>query len=78
MTAVTAVTVLPYSRGCRKLVAKKHSGRVQWAPDGQHAIYFNGKDWILITATGGYGAPRLVPVGAEDFSYLVMPIRLNV
>jgi dipeptidyl aminopeptidase/acylaminoacyl peptidase len=36
--------------GSRKLVAQKHSGRMQWAPDGQHAIYFNGKDWMLITA----------------------------
>ncbi len=39
--------------GSRKLVAQKHSGRTQWSPDGQHAIYFNGKDWILITANDG-------------------------
>ncbi len=39
--------------GSRKLAAEKHSGRVQWSPDGQHAIYFDGKDWILIRANDG-------------------------
>lgn len=36
--------------GERKLAARKHVGRVTWSPDGSHAIFFNGKDWISISA----------------------------
>ncbi|MBV9500632.1 MAG: S9 family peptidase [Acidobacteriaceae bacterium] len=35
--------------GARKLIARKHIGRLNWSPDGRHAIYYDGKDWIAIT-----------------------------
>ncbi len=39
--------------GEKKLVAKKQLGRITWSPDGKHAIYFNGKDWIALTIPEG-------------------------
>ncbi len=41
------------STGKRTLLAKKHLGRVSWSPDSRHAVYFDGKDWILISAPDG-------------------------
>jgi dipeptidyl aminopeptidase/acylaminoacyl peptidase len=41
------------STGTRKLIAKKHIGRLSWSPDGRNAIYYNGKDWIAIAASSG-------------------------
>jgi dipeptidyl aminopeptidase/acylaminoacyl peptidase len=39
--------------GERKLAVKKHLGNVTWSPDGTHAIYFNGQDWMTISVPGG-------------------------
>ncbi|MBV8708481.1 MAG: S9 family peptidase, partial [Acidobacteriaceae bacterium] len=39
--------------GNRKLIAKKRPGRIAWSPDSRHAVYFNGKDWMLISAPDG-------------------------
>jgi dipeptidyl aminopeptidase/acylaminoacyl peptidase len=39
--------------GSRKLVAKKHLGRVTWSPDSKYALFFNGKDWITLSAPEG-------------------------
>lgn len=41
------------STGSKKLVAKKRPGRVAWSPDSRHAIYFDGKDWMLLSAPDG-------------------------
>lgn len=38
------------ANGKRTLLAKKHLGRVSWSPDSQHAVYFDGKDWMLMDA----------------------------
>ncbi|HYL74844.1 MAG TPA: prolyl oligopeptidase family serine peptidase [Bryobacteraceae bacterium] len=39
--------------GNRKLVAKKHAGRVSWSPNGKYALLFDGKDWSTISAPDG-------------------------
>ncbi len=39
--------------GARKLVATKHMGRVIWAPDSAHAIYYDGKDWMSFSTPDG-------------------------
>src|SRR5260370_12430315 len=39
--------------GARKLVVKKHLGRVTWSPGGKYALLFDGKDWISISAAEG-------------------------
>ena len=39
--------------GTRKLVAKKHLGRVTWSPDSKYALFFNGKDWITLSVPEG-------------------------
>jgi dipeptidyl aminopeptidase/acylaminoacyl peptidase len=38
------------STGSKKLVVQKRSGRISWSPDSRHAIYFDGKDWMLLSA----------------------------
>ena len=39
--------------GSRKLVSKKHLGRVSWSSDGKYALFFDGKDWITLSAPDG-------------------------
>lgn len=39
--------------GSRKLLSKKHIGRVTWSPDGRYALLFNGKDWSTISVPRG-------------------------
>lgn len=39
--------------GSRKLLAKKHIGRVTWSPDSKYALFFNGKDWISLSVPDG-------------------------
>ena len=41
------------STGNKKLVVRKRPGRVAWSPDSRHAIYFDGKDWMLLSAPDG-------------------------
>ncbi len=35
--------------GERKLVARKHINHVSWSPNSKYAIYFDGKNWIVIS-----------------------------
>ena len=35
--------------GNRKLVARRHVNHISWSPTSKYAIYFNGKDWIVIS-----------------------------
>ena len=39
--------------GDKKLVAKKHVGRMDWSPDSKYAVYYNGADWISIETPSG-------------------------
>ncbi|MGI8742708.1 MAG: alpha/beta hydrolase family protein [Bryobacteraceae bacterium] len=39
--------------GSRKLLARKHLGRVTWSPGGKYALFFNGKDWITLSVPEG-------------------------
>ncbi len=39
--------------GTRRLLAKKHIGRVTWSPDSKYALFFNGKDWVSLSAPEG-------------------------
>lgn len=39
--------------GARKLVLKKHIGRLNWSPDSRYAIYYDGKDWNTVAASSG-------------------------
>jgi dipeptidyl aminopeptidase/acylaminoacyl peptidase len=53
------------STGARKLIAKKHIGRLNWSPDGRNAIYYNGKDWIAIAVTSGNSANLTAKLGVS-------------
>jgi dipeptidyl aminopeptidase/acylaminoacyl peptidase len=33
----------------RKLIARKHINHASWSPSSKYAIYFDGKDWIVIS-----------------------------
>lgn len=69
--------VIDTTTGKRTLVAKKHLGRISWSPDSKHAAYFDGKDWMLITAADGTeknltaGTP--VSFGREPYDMLGKP-----
>ena len=39
--------------GARKLVEKRHTGRLTWAPDSSHLVFYDGKDWKAISAPDG-------------------------
>jgi dipeptidyl aminopeptidase/acylaminoacyl peptidase len=39
--------------GNRKLVAKKHVGRMTWSPNGKYVLLFDGKDWNTISVPDG-------------------------
>ena len=39
--------------GSRKLLVKKHIGRVTWSPTGNYAVFFNGKDWMTLSSADG-------------------------
>ncbi|MDQ6705618.1 MAG: hypothetical protein M3Z85_06605, partial [Acidobacteriota bacterium] len=41
------------ANGSRKLLSKKHLGRVTWSPDSRYALLFNGKDWSTISVPEG-------------------------
>ena len=49
-TSYTDSYVVDTSTGARKLVAGKHRGRITWSPDSRYAVYYDGKDWISISA----------------------------
>jgi dipeptidyl aminopeptidase/acylaminoacyl peptidase len=55
----------------RKLVAPKHPGHLTWSSDSRHGIFFDGKDWITISAPGGESvnltAKLDVSFGREDY-----------
>jgi dipeptidyl aminopeptidase/acylaminoacyl peptidase len=63
--------------GERKLVAPKHAGHLTWSSDSRHTIFFNGKDWIAISAPGGESVnltSRLgVKFGREDYDAAGQP-----
>ncbi len=39
--------------GTRKLVEKRHIGRLTWAPDSNHAVFYDGKNWKAISVPDG-------------------------
>jgi len=39
--------------GTRKLVEKRHTGRLTWAPDSGHAVFYDGKNWKAISVPDG-------------------------
>jgi dipeptidyl aminopeptidase/acylaminoacyl peptidase len=41
--------VVNTSTGERKLVARKHVGRITWSPSSDFAIFFDGTDWVTIS-----------------------------
>ncbi len=45
--------IVDTTTGARKLVLKKHVGRLAWSPDSKYAVYFNGKDWISVPVPQG-------------------------
>jgi dipeptidyl aminopeptidase/acylaminoacyl peptidase len=57
--------------GVRKLVLKKHAGRLTWSPDSGYAIYYDGKDWNTIAAPSGHVVNLTsklgVSFGREDY-----------
>ena len=63
--------VVDTATGKRILVLKKHPGRLTWSPDSKYAIYYNGKDWITVSAPEGRVANLTkdlnVSFGREDY-----------
>jgi dipeptidyl aminopeptidase/acylaminoacyl peptidase len=60
----------------KKLIAKKHIGRLNWSPDSKHAIYFDGKDWISVALDGqttNLTARAEVAFSREDFDLPSLP-----
>jgi dipeptidyl aminopeptidase/acylaminoacyl peptidase len=51
--------------GSRKLVAKKHLGRVAWSPDSKYALFFNGQDWITLSAPEGKSVNLTAALGVK-------------
>jgi dipeptidyl aminopeptidase/acylaminoacyl peptidase len=41
------------ANGARKSLGRKQNGRPVWSPDGRHALWFNGKDWMAISVPAG-------------------------
>lgn len=68
--------------GERKLVAKKHIGRILWSPDGKSAVYFNGKDWIALQAPSGVAVNLTsklgVSFGREEWDSPGLPTSYNL
>ena len=42
------VYFLDTASGQRSLVARKARSGLNWSPDGRKAVYFDGKDWVLV------------------------------
>ncbi|HMJ63486.1 MAG TPA: prolyl oligopeptidase family serine peptidase, partial [Bryobacteraceae bacterium] len=65
------------ANGQRKLVAAKHPGHLTWSSDSRHAIFFDGKDWIAISAPAGDAvnltAKLGVKFGREDYDAAGQP-----
>jgi len=36
--------------GARKLALKKNAGRLTWSADSKYAVFYNGKDWLTVSA----------------------------
>lgn len=51
--------------GARRLVAKKHLGRVTWSPDSRYALFFNGTDWITLSAPEGKSVNLTAALGVK-------------
>jgi len=51
--------------GNRKLVLKKHPGRVTWSPAGKYALLFDGKDWLTISSADGKTANLTANLGVS-------------
>jgi dipeptidyl aminopeptidase/acylaminoacyl peptidase len=42
--------VVDTATGKRTLALEKHPGRLTWSPDSKYAVYYDGKDWITVSA----------------------------
>ncbi len=42
--------IVDTATGKRTLAVKKHPGRLAWSPDSKYAVYYDGKDWITVSA----------------------------
>jgi dipeptidyl aminopeptidase/acylaminoacyl peptidase len=65
------VYITDTATGARKLVLKKNAGRLTWSPDSKYAVFYNGKDWLTLSASDGtivnLTAKRGVSFGREDY-----------
>ncbi|HEX4232620.1 MAG TPA: prolyl oligopeptidase family serine peptidase [Bryobacteraceae bacterium] len=63
--------------GARKLVLKKHIGRLIWSPDSRYTAYYDGKDWNTIAVPSGQVANLTsnlgVSFGREDYDSPSLP-----
>jgi dipeptidyl aminopeptidase/acylaminoacyl peptidase len=63
--------IVDTATGSRKLIAKKHIGRLAWSPDSKYAVYYDGNDWISISVPEGQvtnlTAKLGVTFGREDY-----------
>jgi len=57
--------------GARKLALKKNAGRLTWSADSKYAVFYNGKDWLTVSAAdaaiANLTAKLPVSFGREDY-----------
>src|SRR5581483_9225890 len=57
--------VVDTATGSRKLIAKKHIGRLTWSPDSRYAVYYDGKDWISVSVPEGRAINLTAKLGVQ-------------
>ncbi|MBV8898042.1 MAG: S9 family peptidase [Acidobacteriaceae bacterium] len=74
--------VVDTATGKRTLAVKKHPGRLTWSPDSKFAIYYDGKDWITISAAAAkltnLTKDLKVSFGREDYDSPSNPTRYGM
>ena len=65
------VYITDSATGARKLAVKKNTGRLTWSPTSQYAVFYNGKDWLTVSASDAalvnLTAKLGVSFGREDY-----------
>jgi dipeptidyl aminopeptidase/acylaminoacyl peptidase len=71
------IYVVNTTTGARTLAVSKNNGRVTWSPDSSKAIFYNGKDWVTISAADAsltnLTSKLKVSFGREEFDSPTIP-----
>jgi dipeptidyl aminopeptidase/acylaminoacyl peptidase len=68
--------------GTRKLALKRNTGHLTWSPDSNHAVFYNGKDWLIVSSSDAslvnLTAKLGVSFGHEDYDLPSSPISYGL